>query len=59
MGDILYNVLIIVSIIIIVEVLNLPDLLKQKIRGTAKKEDLEAKIIKLEERIIKLEKEKT
>jgi competence protein ComGC len=55
MENTLYNILILVAIIFVLELLDLPEIIKKKLKGEKSNKDLENKINELQERITKLE----
>lgn len=58
MIDSLYNVLIVVAIIFALELLDLPDIIKNKISGKKNDKDLEKEVESLKVRVENLEREK-
>lgn len=55
MENTLYNILILVAIIFVLELLDLPEIIKKKLKGEKSNKELENKIKELQERITKLE----
>tara|TARA_B100001989_G_C24112482_1_gene257025 strand:- start:287 stop:463 length:177 start_codon:yes stop_codon:yes gene_type:complete len=55
MENTLYNILILVAIIFVLELLDLPEIIKKKFKGEKSNKELENKIKELQERITKLE----
>ncbi|MCF8242461.1 MAG: hypothetical protein K9J16_13870 [Melioribacteraceae bacterium] len=55
MEDTLYYLLIVIGILIVVELLELPDWINRKLRGEKSRKELEEKLNELETRLDKLE----
>jgi len=55
MENILYNILIVIALLVVVELLDLPEWIGRKLRGHESRKNLEDKLVELEIRVKALE----